>query len=344
MSYLKVELDPQTGTISVENDGAGIPIEQHHDEQGLWIPELIFGNFLTSSNYDDMEAKITGGRNGYGAKLTNVYSDEFQVSLSSNGTLYTQTFKNNMQTTNPPSIKPTTKPTFTRITFRPDYARFGMTGLDADTLALLRRRVYDLSGSLGIKVILNGRALPVKDFQSYVRMYLHSPDAQGCGTQTPAAFESVLVNGKRWEVAVAPSLHGHFDQVSFVNNISTTSGGRHVEYVERRLVNALVNTSWGKGKNEAQLKAALRPNMWLFLNCQIVNPAFDSQTKESLTTAATNFGSSWSPSRSFLRDLLNSDVIARAQAQELERLRKQEQRKLRKTDGSKTSRYVAFPT
>ena len=59
--------------VSVTNDGDGIPIEEHPTEK-VWVPELIFGHLLTSSNYDDSKERTTGGRNGYGAKLTNVFS------------------------------------------------------------------------------------------------------------------------------------------------------------------------------------------------------------------------------------------------------------------------------
>jgi DNA topoisomerase-2 len=50
-----------------------------HKEEGVYVPELIFGHLLTSSNYDDAEKKTTGGRNGYGAKLTNIFSTEFVI-------------------------------------------------------------------------------------------------------------------------------------------------------------------------------------------------------------------------------------------------------------------------
>jgi len=78
MSYLKVIVDRENNFISVENDGRGIPIEMHSKE-GVYVPELIFGHLLTSSNYDDNERKVTGGRNGYGAKLCNIFSTEFVV-------------------------------------------------------------------------------------------------------------------------------------------------------------------------------------------------------------------------------------------------------------------------
>ena len=67
--------------ISVENNGKGIPVAVHAKE-GVYVPELIFGHLLTSSNYDDNQKKVTGGRNGYGAKLCNIFSTEFIVETS----------------------------------------------------------------------------------------------------------------------------------------------------------------------------------------------------------------------------------------------------------------------
>ncbi|GMG55241.1 unnamed protein product [Ambrosiozyma monospora] len=69
MKKIDVKIDVENNAISVKNDGKGIPIEIHTKEN-MYIPEMIFGNLLTSSNYDDDEKKVTGGRNGYGAKLS----------------------------------------------------------------------------------------------------------------------------------------------------------------------------------------------------------------------------------------------------------------------------------
>jgi len=51
----------------------------------MYVPELIFGHLLTSSNYDDSEKKVVGGRNGYGAKLANVFSTKFEVECADSG-------------------------------------------------------------------------------------------------------------------------------------------------------------------------------------------------------------------------------------------------------------------
>lgn len=77
--------------ISVWNNGRGIPVEMHVTEK-MYVPELIFGTLLTSSNYNDDQKKVTGGRNGYGAKLCNIFSTEFTVetACSESGKLFKQ--------------------------------------------------------------------------------------------------------------------------------------------------------------------------------------------------------------------------------------------------------------
>ena len=73
MNKIAVTIDREAGSISVWNNGKGIPVAIH-PEHKVYIPEMIFGQLLTSSNYDDTKKKVTGGRNGYGANLVNVFS------------------------------------------------------------------------------------------------------------------------------------------------------------------------------------------------------------------------------------------------------------------------------
>ena len=82
MKRIDVVIDEAGGTgaptISVKNDGKGIPV-QVHKQEGIYVPELVFGHLLTGSNFDDGVGRLTGGRHGYGAKLTNIFSSEFSV-------------------------------------------------------------------------------------------------------------------------------------------------------------------------------------------------------------------------------------------------------------------------
>jgi DNA topoisomerase II len=76
MDLIDVKISKEKGYISVKNNGEGIPVAIHKEHK-IYVPELIFGHLLTGSNYDDNEERITGGRNGFGAKLTNIFSTKF---------------------------------------------------------------------------------------------------------------------------------------------------------------------------------------------------------------------------------------------------------------------------
>ena len=78
MDTIRIDIDKEKNEIKIYNNGKGIPIVQHKDEK-MFVPTMIFGHLLTSSNFNDEEEKVTGGRNGYGAKLCNVFSKKFTV-------------------------------------------------------------------------------------------------------------------------------------------------------------------------------------------------------------------------------------------------------------------------
>ena len=112
MGRLSVSIFEGDGTasnparISVMNDGRGIPVEIHKTEK-VYVPELIFGQLLTGSNFSEDSGSVTGGRHGYGAKLTNIFSLEFQVETADavRGLRYTQTWKSNMSIKGAPLIE-----------------------------------------------------------------------------------------------------------------------------------------------------------------------------------------------------------------------------------------------
>lgn len=296
MDTLKVNINIEEGTISVYNNGRGIPIEMHSQEK-MYIPELIFGHLLSSSNYDDDEKKLTGGRNGYGAKLANIYSHEFTVETADKNSQqkYKQVWTENMSICGKPKITKNTKgEEWTRVTFRPDLKRFGMDVIDEDTAGLLQKRVYDMAGTVkDVKVFLNDERLKIKNFKQYVEMYLNSALAEASNTSGGAAQvkPSIVYEqlGPRWEVAFAVS-EGAFQQVSFANSIATTKGGTHVAYISDQIAKNLITAIAKKNKAATVKPAQIKNHMWVFVNALIENPTFDSQTKETLTLPASKFG------------------------------------------------------
>lgn len=338
MDAVKVTIDRENGEISVYNNGRGIPIEIHEKEK-IYIPEMIFGHLLTSSNYDDDEAKVTGGRNGYGAKLCNVFSTSFTLETADSKTKkkYTQTWTENMSKMGKASIVANKVDDYTKITFKPDFARFGMRGIDDDFEALVKRRVYDLAGtSKGVKVWLNGERIKVTNFKKYMEMYTKAIKRER-GDEAANDTSDIITDNPdiRWEVGFAVS-DGTFQQVSFVNSIATTSGGTHVNYIADQVCTKLLDIVKKKKNNKAAaLKISqIRNHIFLFVNCLIVNPAFTSQTKEQLTTKSSQFGSKCMVSDEFLKKIAKTEVVTNI----LHFAEQKADQILKKSDGNRRSR------
>ncbi|AQK73836.1 DNA topoisomerase 2 [Zea mays] len=338
MDALRVEIDVDSCCISVYNNGDGIPVEVHQEE-GVYVPEMILGHLLTSSNYNDNEKKTTGGRNGYGAKLTNIFSTEFVIETADGRRQkkYKQVFYENMGKKSEPQItKCKQGENWTRVTFKPDLAKFNMTHLEDDVVALMRKRVVDMAGTLGktVKVELDGQRVPIKSFCDYVDLYMKSANCD-----RPDNFKRIYEQvNDRWEVCVSQS-EGQFQQVSFVNRIATIRGGSHVDYVTNQIANHVVAIVNKKNKNANMKLHNVKSHLWVFVNALIDNPAFDSQTKETLTTRQGSFGSKCELSSDFLKKVEKSGVIENVLSWADFKLSKE----LKKTDGSKKSRISGIP-
>lgn len=307
MNTIKIDIDPENNRIKVWNNGKGIPVVEHKTEK-MFVPTMIFGHLLTSSNYDDSEKKVTGGRNGYGAKLCNIFSTKFTVETSSKEyrKAFKQTWTDNMGKTKEPTITQSKEHDFTCVTFQPDLSKFGMTALDTDTVALFTRRAYDIAASSrGVKVFLNGKKVSVKGFRDYIDWYLKDK-VDEAGQPLKVVYEAV---NPRWEVGVAVSDRG-FQQVSFVNSIATTKGGRHVDYVTDQCVAKLIEIIKKKNKDKISIKPfQVKNHLWVFVNCLIENPTFDSQTKENMTKQAKTFGSKCQLSEKFVTQVNKCGIV-----------------------------------
>ncbi|XP_032456778.1 DNA topoisomerase 2 isoform X2 [Nasonia vitripennis] len=307
MDSIKIDIDAENNTISVWNNGKGIPVVIHKEEN-MYVPTMIFGHLLTSSNYDDAEEKVTGGRNGYGAKLCNIFSHRFTVETACKEYKKSlkQTWGNNMGKASEAKIKEFHGEDFTKVTFSPDLSKFKMEKLDEDVVALMSRRAYDIAASSrGVKVFLNGTRVPVKSFKDYVDLYIKGKE-DDTGNPLKITYENC---GPRWEVAITLSDKG-FQQMSFVNSIATTKGGRHVDHVTDMVVKQLIETLKKKNKAGVQIKPfQIKNHLWVFINCLINNPTFDSQTKENMTLQQKSFGSKCTLSEKFITNVTKSGIV-----------------------------------
>jgi DNA topoisomerase-2 len=356
VTYIKLDVDVATGTISLTNDGNGIDVAVHPVSQ-IWIPEMIFARMRTGTNYDKTVDKIVGGKNGFGAKLIFIWSTWGKIETVDHirGLKYEQEFTGNLSIIGEPKItkvKATLKP-YTTISFRPDYQRIGIPGLTADTVSLIQRRAYDIAGITDKKVAVwfNGNVIDIRTFSQYVEMYLQRTD--DVDDVTPDDDVSELTNntagkkGKktapktkqvvheqfsdRWEYAVCLSPFSEFHSVSFVNGINTYQGGRHVDYVLNQIISKIIAIIEKKRKIVVNA-TSIKEQIMLFVRCDIVNPSFDSQSKKRLETPVAKFGSACVVSDKFVEKVAAMVMDAACRLTEAKDITKLK----RKLDGSKT--------
>lgn len=330
VKQIKFNIDRETGTIEVYNDGKGIDIAMH-PKHNVYVPHMIFGKLLTSTNYNKKEKKIVGGKNGYGAKLTNIYSTVFEIQTvdSKRKLHYKQVFKQNMKQPGNPKIKDYEGKPYTRIKFTPEYSRFGIDCLTEDMYDLFVKRVYDCAAltDKSVSVFLNKKKINVKTFKQFASIH----ECMKSDENTKVIHEQL---SPHWEVVVGKS--DGYEQISFVNCVATFKGGKHIDQFMKELCNSLI--SHAEKKHKIKLKQnVIKEQFAVFLNCKVMNPSFDSQTKEYLTTPYSRMGTKFELSKKIIQSIISLGVldqaIAVSQAKEMKTLTKNEGKKKSKIRG-----------
>lgn len=294
LNQLNVLVNPEKGAILVKDNG-GIIVDKHpeHDE---WIPELIFSNLKAGSNFDDSEERLVAGTNGVGSTLTNIFSRVFRVKTCDGKKEFSQKFVDNMTDREEPAVvKAKSRKGYTEIAFMPDFERFEMETIDEDHMMMLQKRVIDLAAcNPKLKVTFNNEDHSFKSFEEYCKLY---------------AEDVIYVEGSRWKIGVAPS-NGSMQQVSFVNSVETSDGGTHVDYIANQIVTHLRALIKKKHKIDVRPQE-IKNHLFLFVQADIVNPIFSSQTKEKLITESKQFGSSFEFSPATIKKIASSEVVER---------------------------------
>jgi len=307
---LEILIDKKMGKITIRNNGKGIDIATHTKEN-MYIPEMIFSKFITSTNYDDTQKRIVGGRNGFGAKLTNLFSVLFELRVIdlSRGLEYKQTFKDNMTKRTEAIISKVKncQDGLVEISFIPDYKRFNMENLTEDVYELFKKRAYDIAGTTpSLKVYFDGNKLEVKDFKTYIKLYRFNGQIEKEQMEDTKSMSSTQNNEEnvdkryelyyekvndRWEIGFMYAPENGNEQISFVNGIWTYNGGTHYEYIFNMVYDKLKSLVQKQFKDMVLRQAQIKDNMILFINSTIENPNFTSQSKDTLKTRVMDFGS-----------------------------------------------------
>ena len=273
---IKIDIDRKTGRITTWNDGKPLSHAMHKKMKRRNI-ELICSRLLTSTNYDDQEKKKTSGRNGYGMKLTNIFSTEFEVEsynplakeddedekTPTKKQIYKQLWKDNMFSKFEPDITlcsgfPSLSKGsgYTKFSWIPDFKRFGMSGFDDDSIAVIEKYIIDTSmivSKYNVRTTLNGEELKMSSIMDYAKLYLpidfdknvdksgesDDEDEKESDEKDEKESQIHLFTSSDSKVVIIP-FREHVS-VSFANGILTTEGGVHVDSWSEAIFRPIVN-------------------------------------------------------------------------------------------------------
>lgn len=353
----QIDVHMDRRTIIVRNGGTPIPVEMH-PQHGIWVPQMIFGTLLTSSNYDKTVIRMGCGRNGYGAKLVNIFSKLFTIEIGDpiRKLKYTQIWQNNMDVRHEPAIVPYEGPAYVQIAYEMDFARFGYTEYPDEAFNLFARFVLDFSFTCKVPVTFNGQGFNLRSIRDYSALYLgevsvgnsivHYEWPLGVETYRQARKDGGAVVAR--DPTAIPMVElcivdapDNASIISFVNGIMTVDGGVHVDAVHRAVSTSLLAVINGErrskkkkvketGKKDDSPKLTvgdIKPHLSIILSCRLPDPKYKSQTKTMLASPRIDLAI---PDET-LNPILKWSVIDRLYAA----LEAKQYKKLAGTDGRK---------
>ena len=347
----RIEVDIHPDHIRVKNNGTCVPTRKHSVYKQRIVTFLFF-DLMSSVNYDDDETRFVGGRNGFGAKLTGLFSSKMIVQTCNGrtGTLFEQSADH--LNPSPPVITKLFQPpkegeSWTAVTFYPDWAYFKRDGESArfneQEVQVLAARVIEASATSSrnssLEVVLNGRRISTTSLSELSTLHLGSISQWPSVLQVPP-FEgderelkehSILYykNNARFECVLAPSPRCLFPageaemRCSFVNMVHTFHGGTHIRFVEKQIVTEL--TQLLKKEYGSSLKLTKRDissSFALWINTSIQNPIYGEQWKATLASQKATFVKDLTFKVSFWKKLRESPVVQRLHALQAEKMAK----------------------
>ena len=301
LNKITIKINKKEQEISVIDNG-GIPIVKHKEAK-MYVPEFIFGQLRTSSNYDDTEDRNVIGTNGVGSSLTNIFSKKFTVISCDKKNQINVSWTDNMSKKSTPNITKS-KEHFTNISFILDFDRFDQKekGLTDEFIEILHKRCIDAAAANpGLKIIFECGDLKTEwkfsRFEDYMDLYSDYYDKDN--------VISYKDNKKQFWICPDSTI-----DVAFVNG-AECSKGTHIKAVRYPVGHVICEQLKKKHKIEVTNKA-VDNKYGIFGIFDISNPSYNSQTKEELNTPQENFykdGSEFNIPDNFLKKCQNSEIV-----------------------------------
>lgn len=329
ISAPSLDITMNADTISIRSTGTPVPVDihQYFYSQGQFgtVAELIFGVIGAGSNVDDTKTKQGGGQNGYGAKLTNVFSRYFEVEIGDNIRGFHQRViwqKNMMEKVSSiitPQYAVTNGPTedglyhiypvgerysgenFVRITWKQDFRKFDCTQFSEDDFQLYMKYAAEASFMAKFRVTFNGVLIDCKSANQYVNMlpkslnknalihYEFSQPVTGNQKNIEEAISNLQII-PNLELIVLDTPGQENMHISYCNGIYNVDGGAHTDTVYREVLKVIKDCIQSqKGQNIDTSKVTVKDiknQCTVIINYRCNDPFFKGQDKEMLVRPA----------------------------------------------------------
>jgi len=290
---ISVFLNPD-GTITVEDNGRGIPIEVHKTE-GVSAAQLIMTELHAGGKFDQNSYKVSGGLHGVGVSVVNALSEKLELEISRNGNLYFMEFTHGSVKTKlkqigkSKNIDSKNTATGTKITFLPSNKTFQNIEFNFNTIENRLRELAFLN--TGVKLILlDKRSSEEKKvefkFEGGINEYVKYLNQ----SKNPIHSIPIYFNASKNNVNIECAIHWtdsyHENTLCFTNNIAQRDGGTHLAGFRGALTRSIVNYINSKYKNNINITGDdAREGLTCVISVKLADPKFSSQTKDKLVSS-----------------------------------------------------------
>ena len=279
------------GSVSVEDNGRGIPTDMH-EEEGISAAEVIMTQLHAGGKFDQDSYKVSGGLHGVGVSVVNALSNKLELNIFRNGKEYKLNFKNGDAVSPLEEVGSIKDKNGTKVTFTPDNNIFTKTDFDSKVLGQRFREMAFLNPNVSL-IFFDLREADKKEtnyhYEGGITEFVKFLDK----SKKPIFDEPINVKGNKNNIEVDCSLwwnDSYYEQVmTFTNNIRQKDGGTHLSGFRgalTRVINNYYEKNLGNKKNQISFNGDdIREGLTCVLSVKVQDPKFSSQTKDKLVSS-----------------------------------------------------------
>ena len=285
-SHIAVTIHPDN-SITVEDDGRGIPVDLH-EKEGKPAVEVVLTILHAGGKFDHNSYKVSGGLHGVGVSCVNALSDWMEVEVYRGGVAYQIRFERGVTTMPLKVLGPTAK-RGTKVSFKPDGTIFSDTVYVRDILARRLRELAFLNS--GIRILFTDERLEpdnpqrseVFHYEGGIREFVAMLNANKTVINPEVIYFHRERNGIDVEVAMQYNDGNTENVYSYANNINTVEGGTHLTGFQMALTRTINNYTKERMKNDTTLSGTdVREGLSAVVSVKVPDPQFEGQTKTKL--------------------------------------------------------------